>query len=174
MRSTEEVGELVGNARGVDGGKACGQRETRSTKRAPGSGPDRRAHVPGTSRTASPESQGGTVHQLVEPREGSASEGGRFEPPEEGGARRGWGDVERVGREAGRQSAPPPRPHSSRERPSAAGPPNAHPASPPWKTRSSSKRCGGYWSPSTRACSSDFRTASGPAGRRTMPWMRSR
>lgn len=39
-----EVGEDVGNARRVDGGKGRGQRKTCSAKRVPGSGRARRAH----------------------------------------------------------------------------------------------------------------------------------
>ena len=47
-------------------------------------------------------------------------------------------------------------------------------ASRRWRTRSSSRRCGWCWSPSTSGRFWGSRTASGLAGRRTTPWTRSR
>jgi hypothetical protein len=49
----EEVGEVAGNARRVDGGKGRGQRKICFTKRDPDSVLDHRAHVPGADRTES-------------------------------------------------------------------------------------------------------------------------
>ena len=68
---------MHGNRETSEGQRADGGagHRPRSTKRAPGSGPGRRAHGPGAGRTASEATDRGTVQQSAEPSQGAATSG---------------------------------------------------------------------------------------------------